>query len=197
MIQTQEHNGSAFIAVNGELNMEKYSEISKALAEAMQSQTIKEVLLVFDSPGGEVFGVDILAERIFQARNAKPIYALINGLCCSCAYWLASACNQVLCSPVSMVGSIGVILEHVTIKPSEAAEHRIFCSAPRKTIGMQGLELDKEGEEELQSRVDALHGVFVEAVTRYRNKTDLPFDGSVFVGEAAKKAGLVDEVGYF
>ena len=53
---------------------------------AMSDDSIKEVLLAVDSPGGEVSGTNAFAEKIYQARGKKPIKSRVDGMMASAAY---------------------------------------------------------------------------------------------------------------
>src|SRR5687768_9303091 len=61
------------------------ASLRNALADGSRA-----IVLEFDSPGGEVYGVDELATEIRQARSVKPIVAAVNSLSASAAYYLAA-----------------------------------------------------------------------------------------------------------
>jgi ClpP class serine protease len=71
-------------------------DIGKALASAMADDTIGQVLLEFDTPGGSVFGVGELADQIRSMRTTKPIVGISNSLCASAGYGLLSQCSKAL-----------------------------------------------------------------------------------------------------
>lgn len=85
-------------------------QISAALADAMADDTVAQVLLDIDSPGGSVYGVQELAAEITGAK--KPVIAVANSLAASAAYWLGCAASEFYMTPGGEVGSIGVWQAH-------------------------------------------------------------------------------------
>jgi len=79
------------------------------LNNAYNSKNIKGIVLLVDSPGGEVDGTPELAEAV---RNAnKPVVAFVDGLCASAAVWVASQASHIMLNRqnYSEMGSIGVL----------------------------------------------------------------------------------------
>ena len=86
--------------------------ISGALRQVIDDPGVGSIVLDIDSPGGDVDGIDELASEIYQARKQKPITAVSNCLCASAAYYLASQASEIIASPSSLTGSIGVYILH-------------------------------------------------------------------------------------
>jgi len=84
-----------------------YAQIRADLARA-KSAGATSATLVIDSPGGMVQGVRETAAAILNA--GIPVDAMVDGDCCSAAYWLASQCVEIAATPSSTIGSIGVIM---------------------------------------------------------------------------------------
>ncbi|MBP0439916.1 S49 family peptidase [Tianweitania sediminis] len=114
------HDGVAVIPVNGPLMRHlsfwswisgsgAYELLAKEISAAVANGNVRAVVLDIDSPGGEVTGCGELAELIFRMHGEKPIVAYATGLCASAAYWIAFACDEVIVSPTSQVGSIGCV----------------------------------------------------------------------------------------
>ncbi|MFK8550275.1 S49 family peptidase, partial [Escherichia coli] len=72
------------------------------------------VLLDIDSPGGQAAGAFDCADMIYRLRQQKPVWALCNDTACSAAMLLASACSRRLVTQTSRIGSIGVMMSHVS-----------------------------------------------------------------------------------
>ena len=86
--------------------------ISAALRQVVDDPGVGSIVLDIDSPGGDVDGVDELASEIYAARKQKKITAVSNCLCASAAYYLASQASEIVVSPSSLTGSIGVYTMH-------------------------------------------------------------------------------------
>jgi len=81
---------------------------------AVSDPEVREIVLLIDSPGGEVSGIEQFANAISAARGVKPVTALIDGFGTSAAYWLASAASRVyVADQTTVVGSIGVVAQHM------------------------------------------------------------------------------------
>jgi signal peptide peptidase SppA len=172
-------------------------------SQVMADDTVKAVVLDVDSPGGSVFGVPELADTIFKARGSKPIIAVANSLAASAAYWLASQADQIIVSPSSEVGSIGVYALHEDI--SKMAEDMgvkvtLISAGQYKTEGNEFEPLSDEARTAIQSRVDDYYGMFVKAVARGRGVSETAVRGGFGEGRVvgaveAVKLGMADKVG--
>ena len=97
----------------------------------MADERVNSVLLLIDSPGGEVAGLFDLVDEIYHARGTKPIIAVADEAAFSAAYAIASAADEVYLPATAQVGSIGVIAIHVDQsglrqKPGSTV-HAHFC----------------------------------------------------------------------
>ena len=175
--------------------------VSQSLAQAAADPTVKSAVLKMDSPGGGVFGVQELAQQI--SDFPKPIVAQIDGQCCSAAYWLAAACDEIVSSPSSLVGSIGVFSVHQDL--SAAAEKAgvkttFIASSPEKVEGNEFQPLSDPAQAAMQSMVDGYHSDFTNAVAKGRGVTQAKVNSDFGKGRAlragdALKAGMVDRIG--
>lgn len=177
-------------------------QLSRQLRAALDDDSVKAIVLDVDSPGGAVVGTDELSAEIFEARGRKPIIASVNGAAASAAYWIASAAEEVVASPTSQVGSIGVIATHVDQSKADEIEgvKRTFITAGRfKAEGNPHEPLSDEARETLQETVDAYYDMFVRAVARNRGVTPAAVksdfgEGRMLRAELARKAGMVDRI---
>jgi ClpP class serine protease len=171
-----------------------YEALMRDFHSLLADDSIHSILFDIDSPGGEAGGCSELADAIFSARGQKPIVAYISDYGASAAYWIASACDRIYASDSAIVGSIGTQI--VTFSGETEGEIRIVASQSPNKNRDPGT---PEGAEALQDRADALAGIFIEKVAR--NRGIIPEivmknygQGAVFVGEKAKKQGLVDGI---
>jgi ClpP class serine protease len=161
---------------------------------AMNDDSIKEILLAVDSPGGEVSGTNAFAEKIYQARGKKPIKSRVDGMMASAAYWIASASDSIEATDeVNMIGSIGVVATVYSNDPDE----RIFVSsnAPNKVPDPD----TKEGQSVWKARVNKLEAIFIEKVARNRgveeNYVKASYGrGDVLLAKEALEAGMIDSL---
>ena len=195
-------NGIAVLPVTGTLvhrlggmrpfsGMTGYDGIVACLQQAMADSQVRGVLLDIDSPGGQAAGAFDCADMIYRLRQQKPVWALCNDTACSAAMLLASACSRRLVTQTSRIGSIGVMMSHVSY-----AGHLAQAGA-HKVDGNQFEALPAEVRQDMQQRIDAAHRMFAEKVAMY---TGLSVDAvtgteaAVFEGQSGIEAGLADEL---
>ncbi|WP_316150443.1 signal peptide peptidase SppA [Cupriavidus sp. BIC8F] len=144
-------------------------QISAALADAMADDTVAQILLDIDSPGGSVYGVQEIAAEIAQAK--KPVVAVANSLAASAAYWIGSAASEFFVTPGGEVGSIGVWMAHQDWSKAldEAGVKTTLVSAGKfKVEGNPYQPLDADAQAFMQSRVDDYYAAFTRGVAKGR-----------------------------
>jgi ClpP class serine protease len=82
------------------------SALAATVRELSGNPGVDAIVLDVESPDGSVYGVDELAQAIFDARTAKPIVAIANSCAASAAYWVASQADELYAAPGAGVGSI-------------------------------------------------------------------------------------------
>lgn len=172
----------------------------KAILEALADPAVNSLLLAIDSPGGNVHGVPEVGAAVRRFGAEKPVVALASGVMCSAAYWIGSAANTVFVSgPTTTVGSIGVVATHDYSPREQGRVVTEITAGKYKRMGSSGEPLNKESRAYLQSQVDYLYSVFVDAVAANRGASTEQVlqhmaDGRVFNGQQAIDAGLADGV---
>lgn len=180
-----------------------YNDIAADLDDAMANDAVHAIAMVWDSPGGEAQGAWELAERIHALRGgAKPIVSIVDGMAASAAYLVASAADELVASPNSYVGSIGVVLRHVDFSHALHADGvkvtHIFAGA-HKVDGNPYEPLPDSVRASLQADVDGLYQQFIDAVALHRSlpaQAVRDTQAQVYRGIAAKTLGLVDRLGH-
>lgn len=187
-------NGIAVLPVTGTLvhrlggmrpfsGMTGYDGIVACLQQAMADSQVRGVLLDIDSPGGQAAGAFDCADMIYRLRQQKPVWALCNDTACSAAMLLASACSRRLVTQTSRIGSIGVMMSHVSYAGHLAqagVDITLIYSGAHKVDGNQFEALPAEVRQDMQQRIDAARRMFAEKVAMF---TGLSVD-----------AGLADEL---
>lgn len=176
--------------------------VLSSFRSALNDTNVKAIVLNIDSPGGNVNGVQVLADEIFNARGQKPVVAQVNSLAASAAYWIACSCDEIVVTPGGQVGSIGVYALHRDV--SKAAEMEgfkfTFISAGKfKVEGNQFEPLNDEASKAIQDQIDAYYTDFTTAVARGRGVELADVVGGFGQGRTEKdkkavKAGMADRV---
>lgn len=87
-------------------------DVKDQLYIAAEDPSIAGVILEIDSPGGTIYGATAIADGVKHYREAtgKAVYAHIEGLGASAAYWAAASADKVFADHGSSIGSIGVLM---------------------------------------------------------------------------------------
>jgi signal peptide peptidase SppA len=177
-------------------------QLRRDVRSAANNPDVAAILLAIDSPGGTVAGTGDLAADLANAAAKKPLWAQIEDLGASAAYWLASQGAKVFANhPTALVGSIGTIIRLYDV--SRAAENEgvktlVFSTGPLKGAGTPGLPIGTAESAYFQRLADEAQQSFDAAVTAGRKFTPAQLDavksGEVFSAAAALRLGLIDGV---
>ena len=174
--------------------------------DAARAPGITAVVLRINSPGGSVTASEVMWAELarFRSETGKPVVGCLMDLTCGGAYYLATACDQIVAHPTTVVGGIGVILnlynfqgtlnlakiENLSIKSKDS---------PKIDLDYRIGVMNEDDKEMLIGMADELHAQFKHVIKNRRpNVKDeaATFDGRVFLAKAAKERGLIDEVGH-
>lgn len=177
-------------------------QIAQAVTHAARSARVDAIVLDMDSPGGTVTGVPEAANAVHEASKVKPVVSVSNGGMGSAAYWIGSAANEVVVSPSSKAGSIGVYMLHEdwTAKmETEGVKLTEISAGKYKTEGAPWKPLDEEADAYLRSEVAAAYKWFTGDVARFRGVTPADVrngygEGRFLGAKEAVAAGLADRV---
>lgn len=179
------------------------------LDEALANPDAAAVMLDVDSPGGQVDGVFELATYIRERRQSaggdKPIVATANTLMASAAYLIASAADEIVATPSSQVGSVGVVYPHVDISANEALTGRkttLITAGKYKAEASPYEPLSDEARAAIQEKVDGYYDMMVNDIARGRGvKVDAVRagygQGRTLLAKGALSAGMIDRIETF
>ncbi len=182
------------------------SETKARLNMARRDPDVRAVVLRVSSPGGEVTACDVLHHEIqrFKKQTGIPVVASIGDQGASGGYYLAVAADTVLANPTAIVGSIGVVLQHLDLSgllEKIGVSFSPIKSAEKKDIGSPFRTMTADEQKILQKLVDDMFNRFVDIVDEGRaglNRDDVLklADGRVVSGVEAASLKLVDRTGY-
>ena len=161
-------------------------------------------MLHIDSPGGTVAGTGDLAAAVARADMKKPVFAFIEDLGASAAFWVASQARKVFTNSSAMIGSIGtfgVVHDMSVMAAREGVKVHVIKAGKFKGAGVPGTEVTADQLMEQQRVVDDLNEEFVRGVATGRKMSMEAVreiaDGRVHVGKSAQKLGFSDGVKTF
>jgi len=187
-------------------------DITEELRMVGEHVRVKGVVLKIHSPGGSVWGTELLAKFVadFEQKYNKPIVGLIQQQADSAAYWIASQCPYVIVNGNSAeAGCIGtmVTLYDYSGEMELLGIKEIVINATKSFNKNAEVKAALDGNESLMRTniLDPLNEAFLSAVTKGRgsklNTTDkengvpLVLTGRTFYGPEIVKQGLADAMG--
>lgn len=209
------HRGVAIVPVRGLLNpnafmLERwlgwttYQGLEDTMAFLAASEDVAAIIPVFDTPGGFVLGLQGAAQAIAAAAKVKPVHGIVHPLAASAGYWLASQCRDIVLTPGSEVGSVGVVTGLSTPQETGMDGWRDFVMTSAHAGAKRPDPATERGAAMVQAELDALEADFLAAVAAGRgiaiedlpevmSRSGDPAEGAaVFWGAEAQRRGLVD-----
>jgi protease-4 len=195
--------GSSFFG--DELDM--ITMVSETLDLAVKDNSVTDLILRIDSPGGGVTASDIIFNEIMDFRRERPevrVYANMLGTAASGGYYIAMAAHEVSSHPTTITGSIGVIASFPLIKGlSEKIGYdmRVIKSGENKDIGSVFKDFTPEQQKILQATIDTMYLRFLQVVKQGRPGLSVArvrelADGRIFTAQEARQTGLIDRIEY-
>lgn len=198
-------NKIAIIEIKGEIT-EDYEgganprAIQKLLDRAEEDEQIKAIVLRINSGGGDA-GASWDMYRAVQ-RVDKPAVASIADTGASGAYLVAVAADEIIATPMSVIGSIGASMEFpfdVPVNASEEAEEMSSMPSGEFKDMFSDYRLNESERAYLMERLESVQEVFSACVGESRNISEEDMinisRGGWFTGEEGLQLGLVDKTG--
>lgn len=178
--------------------------IVKQLREIAKNDYVKAVVIRINSPGGSVYDSELIRNEIQALRN-KGITVVVSmgAMAASGGYWIASESDYIIANASTLTGSIGIFGVLPTLENS-LAHIGVYTdgvsTSPLADVGLTK-DLPPQYEQLMQMNIDNGYRTFVSLVADARHMTypqvDKIAQGQVWLGEEAKKIGLVDQIGDF
>lgn len=173
-----------------------------SLANVLEDDSAKALIIRIDSPGGTFVGSDDLHKRLREVAEAKPVVAVINDVAASGGYMAAVAGDHILASRGSITASIGVIFQAPRVSrlmDSVGVDMDVWRSGDLKARPSPFEETPTTARAQTQEMVDRLFTMFLEMVRERRDLDPTALavvrDGRVVTGQRALELGLIDALG--
>ena len=198
---------TALVEVRGEIaaDTEASAELLlSALRDAFKDEHAEAVVLRINSPGGSPVQAGILYDEITRLKklHGKKVYAVVEEICASGAYYIAASADEIYVDKASLVGSIGVLMDgfgFTGVMEKLGVERRLLTAGENKGMLDPFSPLPAKQRAFAQSMLDQIHQQFIAVVREGRGKrlkeTPEMFSGLFWNGEEAVKMGLADDFG--
>lgn len=179
--------------------------VEPMLKRAFETERVKAVVIVINSPGGSPAQSEYIAERIRQLSSEKgvPVLAFCEDIAASGGYWIACAADEIFAAHTSLVGSIGVVSSGFgfnEVIDRLGVQRRLYTAGDNKARLDAFSPENADDVEWLKGMQSELHQAFIAWVKQRRGKklagTDEElFNGDIWIGAKARDVGLVDGIG--
>ncbi|MDX2236973.1 MAG: signal peptide peptidase SppA [Hyphomonadaceae bacterium] len=181
--------------------------IARALLDAGEDEDVKAIIFRVSSPGGSVVASDQILHALRTVReNGKRVVISMGDVAASGGYYVAAEADEIVASPSTITGSIGVIGGKIVLGP--ALEHYLSVRTETLTVGSPLVTMfsadqpfTNEGRTAFAGYVDRAYQEFLQRVATGRRLTVAQVRevarGRVWTGAQAKERGLVDHLGGF
>jgi len=198
---------TALIEVRGEIAADTEANAENlvaALKSAFEDSGAQAVVLRINSPGGSPVQAGIVNDEIrrLKALHKKPVYAVVEEMCASGAYYIAVAADEIYVDKASLVGSIGVLMDgfgFVGTMEKLGVERRLLTAGENKGMLDPFSPQNEKHRAYAKAMIDQIHQQFIAVVKAGRGQrlkeTPDTFSGLFWNGEEAIKLGLADKQG--
>lgn len=177
--------------------------VAAEFRRAAGDRSVRAIVFRVNSPGGSALGSDLVWRALAEARErGKPVVVSMGDVAGSGGYYVAMGADRIVGGPATVTGSIGVVYARFNLGKALAA------------LGV-GLEFAKSDEisdalwmaralspaelAQLNTAVGELYANFTAKVAQGRGldaaRTEAMARGRVWSGAAARRGGLIDELG--
>ncbi len=199
---------TALIEINGEIEAEgsgAADTVIPSLNKAFSDPGSAAVVLRIDSPGGSPVQAGIIVDEIQRLKRGypdKPLYVVVDEICASGGYYIASAADRIYVNKASIVGSVGVLMDSFGFTGTMdklGIERRLMTAGENKGFLDPFSPQSPKHREHAQEMLDEIHQQFIAVVRAGRGKrlkeTPETFSGLYWTGARAVDMGLADAFG--
>lgn len=172
------------------------------IRSALRDPQIAAVVLHINSRGGSVTASDSIWSAVKRLDKEKPVIAYLSDVAASGGYYIACGARSIVCSPLTVTGSIGVFSVIPTwpeLTKKLGIGQDVIKNLSNADIYNPWSGFDDARRAHSQREVEIMYEVFLEKVAEARkmsrDEADAVAQGRVWMGSDAMNAGLVDGLG--
>ncbi|MCW3479247.1 S49 family peptidase [Neisseriaceae bacterium JH1-16] len=195
--------------INLEGVIDSQSDVANKLIDGLEAaykdSGTKGVIIRANSPGGSPVLSGLAYDEIRRLRKLHPtipVYVVVEDVCASGCYYIASAADKIFVDKASIIGSIGVLQDGFGFTGAMeklGVERRLLTAGENKAMGDPFSPVNPKQQEIVKTLLDDIHQQFISAVKqgrggRLKADTDM-FSGRIWIGEQGVPLGLADGLG--
>ncbi len=169
-----------------------YDTIANYIGKAEGDVSVEKILFHLDTVGGDVAGVDNLQELI--KTSTKETITLYDNIGASAGIWYGTASDKVYATPMTQLGSIGVMGGYYEPREDDKKVVLVSRNASNKNCLLNG-----DCKNKFQARIDSVEAVFhdrVSANTGLSKEEIISYfnEGDVISSQRALEIGFIDGI---
>jgi len=180
------------------------STLSNLLRRAEKDSQMAALIIHIDSGGGAALASDLIWRQVKRIAQRMPVIAYMGNLAASGGYYVAAAGQEIFSQPLTLTGSIGVVVVHISTEGffEQLSVKRVALKrGERANIVSDIAPLTEEELDVLRKEVADAYQHFKELVADSRDiapeELDQICQGRVWTGRQAADRKLVDDHGDF
>lgn len=178
---------------------------SEQLKEALDDNSVKAIVIRVNSPGGSPAASQEMYKEVQKAAKKKPVVASVADVAASGSYYVISPVAEIIASPASDIGSIGVFIEVPNLEElyrKLGIKMVIIKEGKYKAMGDPSKPLTDEERRILQNYAKEIYSQFIGDVAKARKSLTVSevqklATGRTWPASQARSLDLIDSFGNY
>ena len=178
------------------------TKVIRDLRKLKDNDDVKAVVLRVNSPGGSAFASEQIWHAVKELKTKKPVIVSMGDYAASGGYYISCVADTIVAEPTTLTGSIGIfgmIPNAKELSEKIGLTYDVVKTNKFADFGNIMRPFNEDEKTLMQMMITQGYDTFVSRCAEGRNITkeaiEKVAEGRVWTGEAAKKLGLVDELG--
>ena len=178
------------------------NKVIRDLRNLKDNDDVKAVVLRVNSPGGSAFASEQIWHAVKELKTKKPVIVSMGDYAASGGYYISCVADTIVAEPTTLTGSIGIfgmIPNAKELSEKIGLTYDVVKTNKFADFGNIMRPFNEDEKTLMQMMITQGYDTFVSRCAEGRNITkeaiEKVAEGRVWTGEAAKKLGLVDELG--
>jgi protease-4 len=179
--------------------------VNASLQAAFKDKNTQGVIIRINSPGGSPVQAQTIYDEMRRLRKKYPdipLYAVVEDICASGGYFVATGADRIYVGKASIVGSIGVLMNgfgFTGLMDKLGVERRLITAGENKGMLDPFSPLEEKDKDYIKGLMKDIHEQFIGVVREGRGKrlkeTPDMFSGLFWTGQKSVELGLADGFG--
>lgn len=170
--------------------------------QIMTDKSVAAVVLMIDSGGGSATASEAMTAALKQLAQDRPLVVYMGSVAASGGYYIATPAHWIICEPLTITGSIGVINARVVageLRRKLRFNPVEYVRGANANLLSSNQHLTPDQRAQMRQSIERIYGQFIQHVAEGRGLSleavDAVGGGRVWTGTQALEHGLCDQLG--